>query len=321
MNMQSTKVTKPGANDFYWDDGPEPHLARRKAILKDHPEIKKYFKVNPRLKYSVLILVAIQMTIAVLIGSWNLHWAVSLALTYFVSATIQQALFLAIHEVTHNMAFSKPAYNNWLAFVANIPIVFPFAMSFKFYHHEHHWQQGKDGVDADIPLVGEANFFRGFLMKVIWFFNQIFFYAVRPIMVKKAPWDKWQVYNWIFQIAAMAIFIPFMGWEGLLYLIGGLILAGGLHPTAGHFISEHYVFTEGQETYSYYGPLNLVTYNVGYHNEHHDFPNVPGRWLPDVKKIAPEYYDNLDSYKSWSGVIFKFLFTKDITLFSRTKRK
>ena len=119
----------------------------------------------------------------------------------------------------------------------------------------------------------------------------------------------------------MAIFLPFAGWQGTLFLLLSLFFAGSIHPTAGHFISEHYVFEEGQETYSYYGPLNKITFNVGYHNEHHDFPTIPGSRLPELKKMAPEFYDSLHAHHSWIGVIYGFLFNKDITLFSRTKRK
>jgi hypothetical protein len=37
------------------------------------------------------------------------------------------------------------------------------------------------------------------------------------------------------------------------------------------YILEHYIFVEGYETYSYYGPMNYLTYNVGYHNERKRF--------------------------------------------------
>ena len=306
-------------NDFYWVDEREPHFQRRKEILQKHPEVTKLFGVNPNLKYWTVGLVLVQLTIALLIG--QLHWFPFLLVTYIVGATIAQALFLAIHEITHDLAFRSKKMNNWLAFIANLPIVFPYAISFKLYHSLHHWDQGKDGVDADIPLVAEAKLFRGFFGKLLWFFNQIVFYAVRPVFVKRIKVDKWQLYNIIFQVAAMAVFLPFAGWSGLLYLLLSLVLAGSLHPTSGHFISEHYVFHEGQETYSYYGPLNKITFNVGYHNEHHDFPTIPGSRLPELKKMAPEFYDNLYSYNSWTKVIRDFLFRKDVTLFSRTKRK
>ena len=314
-----TQAEATPREDFYWVDEREPHFQRRKDILKSHPEVTKLFGVNPKLKYVTVALVVVQLTIAVF--AHNLPWWAFLLVTFVVGATIAQALFLAIHEITHDLAFQRKLHNTLLAYFANLPIVFPFAMSFKTYHAIHHWDQGKDGEDMDIPSLFEAKIFRGFIGKVMWFFNQIVFYAVRPVFGKPIKPDKWQVYNIIFQVAAMAVFLPFAGWEGTLYLLLSLVFAGGLHPTSGHFISEHYVFQEGQETYSYYGPLNAITFNVGYHNEHHDFPTIPGSRLPELKNLAPEYYENLHSYNSWTGVIKDFLFRKDITLYSRTKRK
>lgn len=310
--------------DFYWVEYREPHLERRREILKNHPEVKQLFGKNPYLPWSTIIMVIVQVAVALNIHyvmDYKFGWLYFILISYFVGATIAHALFLAIHEITHDLAFKKTWANNILAFFANIPIVLPYAMSFKEYHALHHWEQGVDGVDADIPLVSEANLFSGFIGKVLWFIHQIFFYAVRPTFVRPLKIDKWFIANFIFQLTAMAIILPLAGWWGVLYFLLSLVFAGGLHPTSGHFISEHYVFKEGQETYSYYGPLNLLTFNVGYHNEHHDFPTVPGNKLPELRKMAPEFYDNLHYYNSWTGVIRQFLFDKNITLFSRMKRK
>lgn len=322
MNAQhgyttATQQNEPRA-DYYWVNEEEPHYKRRKQILAAHPEVKELFGVNPRLKYTTVALVVVQLGIA--LYAHKLPWIPFILVSYFIGATIAQALFLAVHEITHNFAFNLKRNNNLLAFIANLPIVAPFAMSFQIYHGIHHWEQGVHGADTDIPTEGEAKLFKGIVGKVLWFVNQIVFYAFRPIFVKPITITKWQVYNIIFQVTAMAIFLPFAGWAGLGYLLLSLLLAGSLHPTAGHFISEHYVMHEGQETYSYYGPLNKITFNVGYHNEHHDFPMIPGSRLPALKKMAPEFYDNLHSYNSWTKVIFDFILRKDINLYSRTKR-
>ena len=122
--------------------------------------------------------------------------------------------------------------------------------------------------------------------------------------------------------------------NALYYLILSSFLAGSLHPCAGHFIAEHYVFekqpasakdpktgVEIPETFSYYGPLNLLTYNVGLHNEHHDFPAVPWTRLPALNEIAKEFYADLPQHKSWVYVIWQFVWDKEVGMTCRVKRK
>jgi sphingolipid delta-4 desaturase len=304
---------------FYWSESKEPHFERRKQILAAHPEVKDLFGVDPYLWLKSILAVIGHFGIAIWFLPDHLGWMFLLSLV--AGATFSHVIFLAIHEITHDLAFKNKVANNWLAIIVNAPILFPFAMAFKYYHADHHWQQGKEGVDTDLPTEQEALLFRGFFGKLIWMINQILFYAIRPMTVKRLPVNRWVIVNLIFQLVVSVLMIYFAGWQTVLYLLLSLFLSGGLHPIAGHFIAEHYVFKEGQETYSYYGPLNSITFNVGYHNEHHDFPNIPGSRLPKLRAIASEYYDSLYSYNSWTQVLYRFLVDEGLSLFSRVKRR
>jgi len=61
-------------------------------------------------------------------------------------------------------------------------------------------------------------------------------------------------------------------------------------------------------------------FNVGYHVEHHDFPRVPRCNLPLVRKIAPEFYDNLGYVESWTAVLWNYIMTDGYTPFCRQVR-
>merc|ERR1712146_759035 len=111
--------------------------------------------------------------------------------------------------------------------------------------------------------------------KSLYMLTQLLFYALRPTFIKPLKPNKMIVANVLLQMGYDAALVYFFGWQPLIYLWCCTFVCGSFHPTAGHFLAEHLEIVEGVETYSYYGPLNYVTYNVGYHNEHHDFPFVP----------------------------------------------
>src|ERR1700683_596961 len=73
----------------------------------------------------------------------------------------------------------------------------------------------------------------------------------------------WHLINLLVELAFDVLLVKTFGIRPLIYLIMSSFFAGSLHPCAGHFIAEHYLW-DGleQETYSYYGPLNVLAYNV-----------------------------------------------------------
>lgn len=342
-NHDSAKVAANDSNEtfldaklteFYWLHNEQPHAQRRLDMLKKYPEIKLLMKHEPITKYIVFLEVALQLFVAWYLTKHNMIWTWQFwIIAYVLGGTITSSLVLSIHEVTHFLAFKDPKMNKILACIANLPIVLPFCVEFKRFHMDHHRYQGLDGVDGDLPTYFEARLLNNPVGK--WFFVtfQILFYAVRPKLVAtpktyKMPTNlkewltSWHALNFYVQVPVMIGIYSVWGMDPIWYLAISVLLGGSLHPMAAHFISEHYVTSpDKQETYSYYGPLNYLAFNVGYHNEHHDFPNIPWTKLPEIRKIAPEFYEDLKVCDSWVWILWEFLTKPGLGPYSRVKRR
>ncbi|XP_015122358.1 sphingolipid delta(4)-desaturase DES1 [Diachasma alloeum] len=307
--------------DFEWVYTEEPHASRRKIILEKYPEIKQLFGYDPNFKWVVTAMVLVQLASMFVVK--DLSYPMLFIMAYCFGGVINHSLMLAVHEISHNLAFghARPTANRIFGFFANLPIGLPVSVSFKKYHLEHHRYQGDEYLDTDLPTLLEAKLFCTTFGKLCWVMLQPFFYSFRPLITYPKPPLVLEYINLVIQLTFDGIVWYFFGGKVLLYFILGAVMAMGLHPVAGHFISEHYMYKTGYETYSYYGPLNYITFNVGYHNEHHDFPAVPGSRLPEVRRIASEYYDNLPHHNSWTAVIYDFIMDPEIGPYARMKRK
>ena len=293
------------------------HSKRRNNILLNNKEIKKLYGTDWRSKWISLFLLFIPQ-IYISFNVNKLSYVNYFLVTYFIGATITQALFLAIHELSHNLFFRSIKYNKLYSIFLNLPIGIPFSISFRDYHLEHHNNLGKKGLDTDLPSDIEVKIFKGKILKTFWLSLQIVWYSLRPILTKSYKLSFYHYLNIISQISFNYLIYYNYGLSPILYFLLCDLISGGLHPCAYHFLSEHYILgnNKNQETYSYYGKLNYLTWNVGYHNEHHDFPFIPWSRLSKLKKIVPEFYNNLEQYDCWYSIFYKFIFN-NVTLNNR----
>ena len=309
-------------NDFVYTEGSEPHRIRTKDILKVHPDIRKLIGKNPNTIFAITGLVALQVALAWLTStqSW---WIVFIA-AYAIGAFADHALFVMIHECAHKLLFKKPILNRIAGIFANLPQLFPSSVSFERYHIKHHSFQGVHELDADLPNHWEAKLIDNyFIGKAIWLLFYPIFQLFRISRLKEIkPFDTWVAINWIAQIVFIAAMWLWLGPKAIVFLLASFFFSVGLHPLGARWIQEHYLtHSKDQETYSYYGVLNTVAFNVGYHNEHHDFPSVPWNRLPQIRAGAPNFYNTLFYHKSWTKLFFRFLFDKEISLYSRIVRQ
>lgn len=300
------------------------HVERRQQILQKYPQVRELFGKDPVTFKITAAIFAGQFLIAAWMGSLGLsYWWLSLILAICVGAFANHANFVVIHDAIHNCVFDNPLANKWTAILADLPNAFPTAMGFRCYHIKHHSHLSAYDYDADIPSQWEVEWVgNSTWRKAVWLFGFPAIQLARLSRLKGTVpiMGKWTYIN----IAVIVAFDLFMLWafgpNALLYLfLSFWFSVGGLHPLSARWLQEHFAFGPDQGTFDYYGPLNKVALNIGYHNEHHDFHEIPWTRLPALKAMAPEFYDDLRCHRSWLALLVTFVFDPTWSLGTRSE--
>lgn len=292
---------------------PVPHAAatwhrrRRQVILEAHPEIRPLGGSNAWTAVVVVLLAAAQFAIAAALR--HAPWYVIAAGAYLFGAVIAHALGVLIHECAHNLVFRSSTANKVMSIVTNLPLVLPGAIDFRYKHLLHHRHLGEgEHRDFQVPVSRGARWVGGSpVRKVIWLaFGSLLFPRGH---VEGAPeaHDRWLLANIAAHVVVIVPFTLVFGLGALAYLALSGLLAFGPHPLGVRGYGEHLAQREGQPTNSYYGAFNLVSFNVGYHVEHHDFPAVPWNRLPRLSRLAPEHYRPLFAVRSWVVLFLRYV--------------
>jgi sphingolipid delta-4 desaturase len=120
-----------GMNQYKTVAYPEPHIGRTKEILLRHPELKDLFGNTKSTAIYIFGIVSIQIAISYLLKDSNFWFMLFVA--YIAGATFCHALWTLIHECTHNLVFKKSTSNIIMQIIANIPICYPAAISFRIF--------------------------------------------------------------------------------------------------------------------------------------------------------------------------------------------
>ncbi|HEV2096604.1 MAG TPA: fatty acid desaturase [Chthoniobacterales bacterium] len=308
---------------FYQAASERPHPRRSRAILKAHPAVRELFGRNPMTAVITACVVVSQTALACTFGKlgWG-YWWLSLIVAYCLGAFANHSMYVVIHDAIHNLVFRNRTLNRFVAIAADLPNIAPGAVGFGIYHLKHHSHLGDYEWDADLANQWEARLVGDkWYRKALWLLLFPFFQLTRPPRLKAITMrDRWVLINALCALAYDLTVIHFCGWPGFAYLAFSFFFSIGLHPVGARWIQEHYTLEPDQETFSYYGPINAIALNIGFHNEHHDFPAIPWNRLPQLRALAPEFYDTLRCHTSWSRLLFQFLFDKRYTLFARVQR-
>lgn len=117
-------LAKSSQFDFEWDSAPEPHASRRAQILAKYGDrVRTLYGPDNFVVVKVVLSLGIQLAIASVAKELPL-WAF-IAVAYTIGGVLNHGLTLAMHEVSHNLAFRSFSANRGFGIFTNLALGIP----------------------------------------------------------------------------------------------------------------------------------------------------------------------------------------------------
>jgi sphingolipid delta-4 desaturase len=320
------------------------HRERARAMLRAHPEIKDLFGPVPATALVCLLCAGGHVAIAAAVshGPW---WLV-IAAAWVVGAWLNVLLFQLAHECNHGLVFQRTSWNRWLFTFTSLPMFLSGHHTWWVEHLVHHNDLGakKDFISRrrtfflltryTSPLVMPYSV----VMLVMQFLRSllgVLLYVGCLLRLRTEPGPltlsvladehlasgyrreritRWAVAYPLLNFALCGLLWAYGGWKPIVYLLlSQAFMTGFLHPFMFGIVLaiSHFHGTRNyQPSASYYGWLNHVMLNIGYHVEHHDLAAIPWFRVPQLRRIAPEFYNDLEQIHSYTRLAWRFVFAR-----------
>jgi fatty acid desaturase len=239
----------------------------------------------------------------------------------FVHGVTVVTMFAPMHECVHRTAFSSPAANDAVGWVAGV-LGFYNSTYYRHFHAWHHRYTQDPARDPELmyPKASDRlGYFKEITGFTFWYRRAIDYPALAlghaanlpfvPVRARRGVALSISVYLLIYATAAVSIAMGFMGalyfWF-LPALLAQPVLRAILvteHTGCGH---DGNGLTNTRTTVAW-SPIRLLMWNMPYHAEHHLFPAVPFHRLPELhlklsdrlQHVAPGYIaTNLEIIRS-----------------------
>jgi len=335
--------TDEKANDFSLQA--KYHMDLRRKITKQNPKVRELSGADPVSFFFVLGLFLVHWAIVYYLRDSSVLMLFFAAAT--VGQLLFHSQGSLLHEAAHHLIFATEPLATVSELLIELTFT-SFGQSLCYcqeHSRQHHPYLGDYPRDNEIPDL--CTHFLGvqlksknpnaarllFLIRCIFALIPLSF-LFEPLLLSilnkyfladLVPADASRIYKYptkvkvkivIFQICSgLSLFAVgyFLGWRSLFYHLLCISFESNKILSIwrlGQNIAEHNTDNDEQPTNSTYNFLfNFLFFNTGYHNEHHTFPTIPWRRLPELKKLANDdfstvldtpyyklYWENLKSH-------------------------